>query len=446
MNPFVHEFTVDLRSGAAYERARRPLSQGNAYADKLVVRVIDGRKDIALDGVGVSAKVIRYDGMTVPLIGTVEGGAACIVLDDACYGVPGDIKVSVILSADEMVQTVLALTMNVETSETSIIVDNGTVSDLTEVLAVIAEARSATAEAHKAAEDAKKAIAQMAGIEVTASGPLVNVKDAADFDAVQVVSEIKFVADGVSAVTLTRTGRNMVSHLDYTFTQGNKATIVTDDLIDVTVASGMDYITIPAHLKAGVTYTLCIEQEVYGRDESSTLPTSSQYGFVAAPSALTVKAKANGLYKYVQVYTSAEDIDTKIRVYPNYGNTTTGSNGNLAACSRVKVMVVEGEYTVATAPAFEPCRQQTLATSLPEAVHGGKFDWTSGLLTITHGADGAELAAPRTAQLAPQTLSMLKGENNIWSDTGDTSLTYNADIKMYIDAAIAEIAAAIINA
>ena len=85
MNPFVHEFTVDLRSGAAYERARRPLSQGNAYADKLVVRVVDGRKDIALDGVGVSAKVIRYDGLTVPLIGAVEGGAACIVLDDAYY-------------------------------------------------------------------------------------------------------------------------------------------------------------------------------------------------------------------------------------------------------------------------------------------------------------------------------------------------------------------------
>lgn len=445
-NPFIHEFNIDLRDGTTQQREKKPLSQGDAYADKILVRIHEAEKDVPLDGVGVSAKVIRYDGRTVPLIGAVEGGAACIVLDDACYGVPGDIKVSVILSAGEMVQTVLALTMNVETSETSIIVDNGTIGDLTEVLAVIAEARSATAEAHKAAEDAKKAIAQMAGIEVTASGPLVNVKDAADFDAVQVVSEIKPVADGVSAVNLTRTGRNMVSHLDYTFTQGNKATIVTDDLIDVTVASGVDYITIPAHLKAGVTYTLCIEQEVYGRDESSTLPTSSQYGFIAAPSPLTVKAKANGLYKYVQVYTSADDIDTKIRVYPNYGNSLTGSNGFLAACSRVKVMLVDGEYTVATAPAFEPCVKQTLTTTLPEAVHGGALDWTSGLLTVTHGADGTELAVPRTAQLAPQTLEMLKGENNVWSDTGDTSLTYNADIKMYIDAAIAEIAAAIINA
>lgn len=440
MNPFVHEFTVDLRSGAAYERARRPLSQGNAYADKLVVRVVDGRKDIALDGVGVSAKVIRYDGLTVPLIGAVEGGAACIVLDDACYGVPGDIKVSVILSAGEMVQTVLALTMNVETSETSIIVDNGTVSDLTEVLAVIAEARSATAEAHKAAEDAKKAIAQMAGIEVTASGPLVHVKDAADFDAVQVVSEIKPGADGVSSVNLTRTGRNLVSHLDYEITRGHSATVITDDVIDVKTPGGYDYGKIPVYLKGGVTYTLVIDWEVYGRDASATGTTTAGYRISPMQSSqIGVSVSSNEAKRYVRTYTPTEDMDAQILWYPNY-------NPTVKASSRSRVMLLEGEYTAETAPAFEPCRKQVLTATLPEAVHGGKLDWTSGLLTITHGADGAELAVPRTAQLAPQTLEMLKGENNVWSDTGDTSLTYNADIKMYIDAAIAEIAAAIINA
>ena len=440
MNPFVHEFTVDLRSGAAYERARRPLSQGNAYADKLVVRVVDGRKDVALDGVGVSAKVIRYDGMTVPLIGSVEGGAACIVLDDACYGVPGDIKVSVILSAGEMVQTVLALTMNVETSETSIIVDNGTVSDLTEVLAVIAEARSATAEAHKAAEDAKRAIAQMSGIEVTASGPLVNVKDAADFDAVQVVSEIKPGADGVSAVNLTRTGRNMVSHLDYIITQYHVDTVITEDWIDVITPSGYDYGKIPVHLKGGATYTLVIDWDVYGRAEDATDVTTCSYRIDKLQSSATqVRVSQNTTRRMVKVYAVTEDVDANILWYPNFG-------GPVRASSRSRVMLLEGEYTSETAPAFEPGVKQALTTTLPETVYGGALDWTSGLLTITHGADGVELAVPRTAQLAPQTLEMLKGENNIWSDTGDTSLTYNADIKMYIDAAIAEIAAAIINA
>lgn len=440
MNPFVHEFTVDLRSGAAYERARRPLSQGNAYADKLVVRVVDGRKDVALEGVGVSAKVIRYDGLTVPLIGAVEGGAACIVLDDACYGVPGDIKVSVILSAGEMVQTVLSLMMNVETSETSIIVDNGTVSDLTEVLAVIAEARSATAEAHKAAEDAKKAIAQMAGIEVAASGPLVNVKDAADFDAVQVVSEIKPAANGVSAVNLTRTGRNLVRLLDYVKTQGHSDTVITEDVIDVKSTNGYDYGKIPVSLVGGTTYTLVIDWEVYGRDESATGDTTATYRIDKLQSSATqVRLSSNASRRIVKAYTPAEDVEANILWYPNFGSAVKAS-------SRSSIMLLVGEYTSETAPAFEPCRKQTLTTTLPETVYGGALDWTNGVLTITHGADGVELAVPRTAQLAPQTLEMLKGENNVWSDTGDTSLTYNADIKMYIDAAIAEIAAAIINA
>lgn len=38
-----------------------------------------------------------------------------------------------------------------------------------------------------------------------------------------------------------------------------------------------------------------------------------------------------------------------------------------------------------------------------------------------------------THQLDPQTLEMLKGYNAVWSDTGDTSVVYIADTKMYID-------------
>jgi hypothetical protein len=83
-----------------------------------------------------------------------------------------------------------------------------------------------------------------------------------------------------------------------------------------------------------------------------------------------------------------------------------------------------------------------LTATLPETVYGGELDWTNGQLTITHGADGAELATPRTAQVAPQVLDMLQGENCVWSDAGNTALTYNADIKLYIDNAIASITAA----
>ena len=52
-----------------------------------------------------------------------------------------------------------------------------------------------------------------------------------------------------------------------------------------------------------------------------------------------------------------------------------------------------------------------------------------------------------TVQLDPETLTLLLGENNIWADTGDTSVSYRADTKLYIDgklaAAIAELQALI---
>lgn len=43
------------------------------------------------------------------------------------------------------------------------------------------------------------------------------------------------------------------------------------------------------------------------------------------------------------------------------------------------------------------------------------------------------LATPITVQLTPSTtLETLKGENHIWSSTGDTSVTYRADTKLYV--------------
>ena len=38
-----------------------------------------------------------------------------------------------------------------------------------------------------------------------------------------------------------------------------------------------------------------------------------------------------------------------------------------------------------------------------------------------------ELATPQTYQLSPQEVQLLAGENNLWADTGDTTLTYLAD-------------------
>ena len=44
-----------------------------------------------------------------------------------------------------------------------------------------------------------------------------------------------------------------------------------------------------------------------------------------------------------------------------------------------------------------------------------------------------ELQTPFDVQLSPNQLQTLLGQNNVWADTGDTSVTYRADIGLYID-------------
>ena len=56
------------------------------------------------------------------------------------------------------------------------------------------------------------------------------------------------------------------------------------------------------------------------------------------------------------------------------------------------------------------------------------------------------IATPITYQLTPQEIKTLLGINNIWADTGDTSITYPADTKLYIDRKITEAVANALNA
>ena len=102
---------------------------------------------------------------------------------------------------------------------------------------------------------------------------------------------------------------------------------------------------------------------------------------------------------------------------------------------------------------YEP--KYTATIDLGRTVYGGTLDVTTGLLTVTHGniasyngeslpgkwissidvysaggtpTTGAqvvyELATPQTYQLTPTEVDLLLGDNNVWADTGDMTLTY----------------------
>ena len=56
-----------------------------------------------------------------------------------------------------------------------------------------------------------------------------------------------------------------------------------------------------------------------------------------------------------------------------------------------------------------------------------------------------ELATPITYTLTPQEIRTLLGNNNIWADTGDVTVGYKADTKLYIDKKFAELQALILE-
>lgn len=57
----------------------------------------------------------------------------------------------------------------------------------------------------------------------------------------------------------------------------------------------------------------------------------------------------------------------------------------------------------------------------------------------------APIASSVSYELTAQQVALLKGVNNVWADTGDVSLEYPADTKLYIDARVAELQALILE-
>ena len=480
-NPYIHTYYVNLRNGADIRREKKPLASGDKNADVFLVHLQDGGKVVSLDGAAVTGKVIRADGQTVPLAGSVAEGAAKITLDESCYAVPGEIKLTVTVSAGDVVQSVLIVTMDVQTSETGIVVDNGVIGTLSELLAEIENMRTATQEARetvdaantaldKTAADAQAAIAKAIRdtdaavteirevatqaappIVVEADGALVTIGDGGARPVVRLVSSIAAVQAGSGepspenvraitgwdAVRVWRTGRNLLDASRWSSGTTSGVTLTNNGDGSVTV-TGTNTAASVANLSGAIRLTL-------------------------KPGTYTVSgggSTAEGCYSVV-TYRRAGAVSFA------YGCNTFEIDAEQTVTCVIQVGVgATVDVTLwpmieagGSASAFEPYQVAELTAALPETVYGGHLDWVTGVLTVTHGhiaayagetvpdgwissvgalTNGAQvvypLAEPYTIQLDPQTLDMLKGNNTVWSDCGDTAVSYVVDTKTYVDA------------
>ena len=71
-----------------------------------------------------------------------------------------------------------------------------------------------------------------------------------------------------------------------------------------------------------------------------------------------------------------------------------------------------------TALPWEAYRSESFAADFDITVHGGNYDWTSGVLTDENG---------NVTQLEGRKITALSGTNTLYSDTGDTQVTGRKD-------------------
>lgn len=107
------------------------------------VLVYDNGEPAQIGGT-VTANVIRADGGTVAVTGSLSGNKVTIVMPQACYAVTGAVSVIIKLTQDTTVTTIAAFVANVYRSSTDTVVDPGTIIQSVEDL--IADIEGAVAD------------------------------------------------------------------------------------------------------------------------------------------------------------------------------------------------------------------------------------------------------------------------------------------------------------
>lgn len=256
---------------------------------------------------------------------------------------------------------------------------------------------------------------------------------------------------GVSSVTATRTGKNLLENPangqtiiknGVTFTHAADGTITANG----TASSAVYYKVNDFGYKSGVSYILS------GCPSGGSMSTYYAYNGKAADNHYDFgngTAPFDGSSTTKPTGSSSEGSSYYIFIYSGF----TASN----LVFRPMIRLADTDAT------FEPYRGQTVTVSLtdganPLTVYGGTLDVTTGALAVTWvniasyngetlpgrwisdrdvyapgttpttGAQVVyELATPATYQLTPQQLATLAGYNAVSSDAGVVEVTYKAD-------------------
>lgn len=436
MNPIItqHLFRVDLDSCPLEATLPRPLSHTDALADEIVLSVRRGMTPTDLSGMTVLASLTNADRQTLPLSGRIAGSSAIVPLPADCYAIPGPFRLTVQLQSGNVRHTLLHLKGELARSSSDQLISSGDLlPTLPDLLEDIADMRAATEAAQHAIAETEQAIRRTdasvsaavdavtnaltdvgPAIVCEASGAMVTVSDAAARPAVQVTTELPVLQSGSGDPS-----------------PGNVRPLIVRDTVRLWHGAAYDE-------TAEAALTASLPESTYG----GSLNWTTGVLMVTHISQILSGQEAWSMGSSGMVYSFDNRAVQNVRVM-------TDNNIPYHLCSHYKPAAYkspadQADMTCYTLNSYQLVIKDTQAGTLDNFKAYLSAQAAAGMpVTLLWRLNPAYYT---TVQLTPRQLDMLKGSNAVWSDSGDTSLVYIADTKMYIDNAIAALAAAQLNA
>lgn len=432
-----HEYRVDLEQSPLEIELARPLSHQDALADRFAVTLRRGMSPVDLTDAQVTGYLtFANTRQTLPIPGSVSGNIAGVTLTADCYAMPGPFTLAVQVVSGSVRHTVLRVKGTIERSAEEEVISSGELlPTLPELLEEIADMREATQDSLDAAEEARMAadecrttIAEAMEmvnecappIVLESSGSVVSITEAAQRPIRSVVSTITAVQTGEGDPSPDNmrviTGWDTVQLFHGAAYDGAAEAALTAKLPETVFGGTLDWATGLLTIdKLMLTYD---GTEDWERVTSSAGDTYFRIGSVqdARMSAIRTES-SHSKYKF----------SCSHFLHVTYGMTNKPDHSAFMFVGGSGKTLAVIDASVEDADSWKAYLAAQAAAGTP--------------LTCVF-----DRGTPRTIQLDPQTLTLLKGANALWSDCGDTAVTCVADTRLYIDNALAALMAATVQA
>lgn len=237
--------------------------------------------------------------------------------------------------------------------------------------------------------------------EKTASGAIASFSDGAD-DVPLKKCEVNIDPnlDGVSSVGVVQTGKNMLPMPTVgTYTHRWLTATVTSDgkitLSGTNTNSQNATINIPLENPIDISKTVYIHLRNTGSNTSITINFGSGSKSIAPINRIYSETPTTGR-DYITIYAATSVPDANLELQPSFETTNETTD-------------------------FTAYNGTTHTATLGRTIYGGSVDVVNGTGTDENGNDFT---------FTPVPINSLLGDNTLWADTGNVSITYRADIDL----------------